>query len=114
YTYTIEMDRSQEVMWVYGWCTVTQEQLAQNWENISLVFTLDGESVPLDSFVRLEDKSGDLECRTHYALLADWPSGEHELTTEVTFATAINDGLDDFPAGTHIFEYRVHVEESSA
>ena len=114
YTYTIEMDRSQEVMWVYGWCTVTQEQLAQNWENISLVFTLDGESVPLDSFVRLEDKSGDLECRTHYALLADWPSGEHQLTTEVTFATAINDGLDDFPAGTHIFEYRVHVEESSA
>lgn len=114
YTYTIEMDRSQEVMWVYGWCTVTQEQLAQNWENISLVFTLDGESVPLDSFVRLEDKFGDLECRMHYALLADWPSGEHELTTEVTFATAINDGLDDFPAGTHIFEYRVHVEESSA
>jgi len=114
YTYTIEMDRSQEVMWVYGWCTVTQEQLAQNWENISLVFTLDGESVPLDSFVRLEDKFGDLECRMHYALLADWPSGEHQLTTEVTFATAINDGLDDFPAGTHIFEYRVHVEESSA
>ena len=114
YTYTIEMDRSQEVMWVYGWCTVTQEQLAQNWENISLVFTLDGESIPLDSFVRLEDKFGDLECRMHYALLADWPSGEHELTTEVTFATAINDGLDDFPAGTHIFEYRVHVEESSA
>ena len=114
YTYTIELDRSQEVMWVYGWCTVTQEQLAQNWENISLVFTLDGESVPLDSFVKLEDKFGDLECRMHYALLADWPSGEHELTTEVTFATAINDGLDDFPAGTHIFEYRVHVEESSA
>ena len=114
YTYTIEMDRSQEVMWVYGWCTVTQEQLAQNWENISLVFALDGESVPLDSFVRLEDKFGDLECRMHYALLADWPSGEHQLTTEVTFATAINDGLDDFPAGTHIFEYRVHVEESSA
>ncbi len=114
YTYTIEMDRSQEVMWVYGWCTVTQEQLAQNWENISLVFTLDGESVPLDSFVRLEDKFGDLECRMHYALLADWPSGEHQLTTEVTFATAINDGLDDFPAGTHIFEYRVHVEESGA
>ena len=114
YTYTIEMDRSQEVMWVYGWCTVTQEQLAQNWENISLVFTLDGDSIPLDSFVRLEDKFGDLECRMHYALLADWPSGEHQLTTEVTFATAINDGLDDFPAGTHIFEYQVHVEESSA
>ncbi|MCH7588652.1 MAG: hypothetical protein IIC78_11575, partial [Chloroflexi bacterium] len=114
YTFTIEMDRSQEVLWVYGWCTVTQEQLAQNWENISLVFTLDGEAVPLDSFVRLEDNFGELECRLHYALLADWPSGEHLLTTEVTFASAINDGLDDFPAGMHIFEYQVHVEEGNA
>ena len=114
YTYTIQLDGSQEVMWVYGWCTVTQEQLAQNWDNISLVFTLDGEAVPLDSFVRLEDKFGELECRLHYALLADWPSGEHLLTTEVTFATAINDGLDDFPAGTHSYDFRVHVEEGTA
>ena len=114
YTYTIQLDRSQEVMWVYGWCTVTQEQLAQNWDNISLVFTLDGEAVPLDNFVRLEGNFGELECRMNYALLADWPPGEHMLTTEVTFATAINDGLDDFPAGTHSYDFRVHVEEGSA
>ncbi|TET97282.1 MAG: hypothetical protein E3J30_09300 [Anaerolineales bacterium] len=114
YTYTIEMDTSQDVMWVYGWCTATQEQLAQNLDNISLVFTLDGKTVPLDSFVRLEGKFGELECRLHYALLTDWPPGEHLLTTEVTFATAINDGFDDFPAGTHVYEYQVHVEEGSA
>jgi hypothetical protein len=114
YTYTIEMDTSRDVMWFYGWCTATQEQLAQNLDNISLVFTLDGEAVPLDSFVRLEGKFGEQECGLHYALLTDWPPGEHLLTTEITFATAINDGIDDFPAGTHVYEYRVRVEEGNA
>jgi len=109
YTYTIAMDRSQDVMWVYGWCATTKELLTQNWDNISLVFTLDGEEVPLDSFVRLEGNFDELECRLYYTLLTDWPGGEHLLTTEVTFTTAINDGLDDYPAGTHVYEYRVQV-----
>jgi hypothetical protein len=111
YTYTITMDRSRDVMWVYGWCATTKELLAQNWDHISLVFTLDGEEVPLDSFVRLEDNFDEMECRLYYTLLTDWPRGEHLLTTEATFASAINDGLDDYPAGTHVYEYRVSVAD---
>lgn len=109
YTYTIAMDFSQDVMWVYSWCATTKEVLTQNWDNISLVFTIDGEEVPLDSFVSLEDSFDELECRMYYTLLTEWPRGEHLLTTEVTFITAINDGLDDYPAGTHVYEYRVYV-----
>lgn len=111
YTYTITMDRSRDVMWVYGWCATTKELLAQNWDHISLVFTLDGKEVPLDSFVRLEDNFDEMECRLYYTLLSDWPGGEHLLTTEVTFTTTINDGLDDYPAGTHVYEYRVSVAD---
>lgn len=111
YTYTITMDRSRDVMWVYGWCATTKELLAQNWDHISLVFTLDGEEVPLDSFVELESIFDEMECRLYYTLLSDWPGGEHLLTTEVTFRTTINDGLDDYPAGTHVYEYRVSVAD---
>ncbi len=111
YTYTIVMDRSQDVTWVYNWCTATEEQLVQNWDNISLVFTLDGEEVPLERFVRLEGNLGGVECRLYYALLTDWPRGEHVLTTKVTFATELDDGFDVYPAGTHVYEYRVNVKQ---
>ncbi|MBA7707976.1 hypothetical protein ES703_116861 [subsurface metagenome] len=109
YTYTIVMDHSQDVMWVYNWCTATKEQLTENWDNISLVFTLDGEAVPLDSFVALEGNFGEQECRLYYTLLTDWPRGEHVLTTQVTFATTLDDGFDVYPAGTHVYRYQVHV-----
>lgn len=109
YVYTITMDRSQDVMWVYGWCAATEEHLTENWDNISLAFTLDGEAVPLDSFASLEGTFEDEECRLYYALLTDWPSGEHVLTSEVTFATELDDGFDVYPAGTHIYKYLVAV-----
>lgn len=111
YTYTIVMDRSQDVLWVYNWCTATEEQLAQNWDNISLVFTLDGEEVPLDRFVMLEGSFGDVACRMYYALLADWPQGEHALTNEITFAAELDDGFEVYPAGTHVYDYRVTVDQ---
>jgi hypothetical protein len=109
YTYTIVMDHSQDVMWVYNWCTATKEQLTENWDNIRLIFTLDGEAVPLDSFVALEGNFGEQECRLYYTLLTDWPRGEHVLTTRVTFATTLDDGFDVYPAGTHVYRYQVYV-----
>lgn len=109
YVYTIRMDRSQDVMWVYGWCTTTRELLAENWGEIRLAFTLDGGRVSQENFVRWEGPLGQMQCRLYYALLTDWPPGQHLLTTEVTFTAPLNDGLDDYPAGTHIFEYRVSV-----
>ena len=109
YTYTIVMDHSQDLMWVYSWCTATKEQLTENLDNISLVFTLDGEAVPLDSFATLEGNFGEQECRLYYTLLTDWPRGEHVLTTQVTFATTLDDGFDVYPAGTHVYRYQVHV-----
>ncbi len=109
YIYTIAMDESQDVMWVYGWCAAMAEQLAENWENISLVFTLDDEEVPLSSFAMLESALEDQECRLYYVLLTDWPPGEHVLTTEVTFAAELDDGFDIYPAGTHVYEYLVTV-----
>jgi hypothetical protein len=51
----------------------------------------------------------DQECRLYYVLLTDWPSGEHLLTTEVTFATELDDGSDIYPEGTHAYQYDVTV-----
>jgi len=109
YTYTVYLDRSRDVMWVYGWCATTEELLGQNWDNITLAFTMNGEDVPPDTFAMLEHGLEDQECRLYYALVTDWPVGEHVLITEITFETELDDGTDIYPAGTHYYKHIVSV-----
>jgi hypothetical protein len=109
YRYSISLERSRDLMWVYGWCTITEEALQDNWDHIFLTFTLNGEDVPLSRFAMLEiGAEGDL-CRLYYALVTDWPRGEHLLVTEVTFDEELYDGTDFFPEGTHYYQYSVTV-----
>ncbi len=109
YIYTVYLETSQDVLWVYGWCASSKEVLRQNWENITLVFTLGIEEVPLSRFATTEVGVATDECRLYYALVTDWPDGEYVLTTEVTFETEIDDGTDVYPAGTHYELYLVSV-----
>jgi hypothetical protein len=109
YLYTVDLESSRDVLWVYGWCTTSQDILEQNWEHIALIFTLNGEEVPFSEFALLETDFEGQFCRLHYALVTDWPRGEHELLTEVTFDTELNDGQDTFPEGTHYYKYVVTV-----
>lgn len=109
YLYTVALESSRDVLWVYGWCTTSQEILEQNWEHIALVFTLNGEDVPFSQFAIQETDIEGLVCRLYCALVTDWPRGEHELLTDVTFDTDLNDGQDTFPEGTHYYKYVVTV-----
>lgn len=109
YTYTVTLGESRDVIWMYGWCTTTEELLRQNWQNITLAFTVNGEDVRLDRFAMLESGFEDQHCRLYYALVTDWPQGEHELITEVTFETELDDGTDTYPAGTHWYKHIVSV-----
>ncbi len=109
YTYTISLAESQDLLWVYGWCTTTKELLMENWEHITVDSTVNGYEVPPSKFAVTEDSSDGLECRLYYALVTDWPEGIHTLLNEVTFDTELYDGTDTFPAGTHYYEYVVTV-----
>jgi C-terminal processing protease CtpA/Prc len=108
--YNVPMGRSQEVLWVAGWCA-SPEQFDQNWENITLVMTLDGEEVPLDRFAYLDIPSEEMNCRYYFTALSEWPFGEHVLTTEMMFATRLDDGMQDqlYAPGTRVYEYHVYV-----
>jgi len=109
YEYTVALDPGQDALWVYGWCTATPEQLEQNWEHINLVFTMNDVEVPLSSLARLDIDTEVEPCRLYYAVVTDWPAGEHVLVTEVTFETELDDGEEIFPAGTHYYRYNVTV-----
>ncbi len=109
YTYTVTLGQSRDVIWIYGWCTTTEELLEQNWENIILGFSVNDQDVSFNRFAMLESSLEDQECRLYYALVTDWPQGEHVLITEVTFETELDDGTDIYPAGTHWYKTIVTV-----
>ncbi len=110
-TYTIYLDNSEPLAWGTGWCTTTEAILSQNFEHIQYTFFLNGKKVPIDQFVEAEYYSEELQgfCREYYTVLTDWMPGEHLIKTIVAYDQPINDGWDDYPAGTKTFEYRVIV-----
>ena len=108
-TYTVPLAKSETLIWAYYWCTTTTDILEQNFKQIDVQFEMNGEVVPLDQFATLELPSGGNQCRIIYTALSDWTTGEHHLTTTVTFKSKINDGMDDYPAGQYVSEFSVFV-----
>ncbi len=111
-TYTVPVsDGARPLVWSYGWCASDKDTLADNFKHIQLAFTMDGQTVPADALSTYEyqTRSG-LSCRLVYAVLKDWPAGEHHLSIKATFTQTINDGQDDYPAGDYILDYTVYVK----
>ncbi|MBL6966681.1 MAG: peptidase S41 [Anaerolineales bacterium] len=111
YIFTVPLPASRNLMWVYAWCTADEASFEDNWSKISLEFAINGEVVPFEDFAKLEGVFSGDHCRAYYTVLSDWAVGEHVLATTVTFAEALNDGMvdEDYPAGTHVYEYHVFI-----
>jgi hypothetical protein len=111
FTYTIELPRSETLLWVWGWCAQDDATLADNLDKMNLAFTLNGQEVAVEQFLPLDYPTEDGQsCRAYILGLTKWPSGEHRLTTLLTFTDALNDGVYDFKAGFQKFEYFVTVK----
>jgi C-terminal processing protease CtpA/Prc len=109
-TFTVPLTESEPLLWLYAWCTTTQQILEQNFENIELNFVLDGEEVPLSEMVTQDLPNAGQQCRLYYTVLSDWPAGEHHLSTTATFTNPINDGTADYEAGDYVLDYTVVVQ----
>jgi C-terminal processing protease CtpA/Prc len=109
FTYTIPLAQSETLIWGYFWCTTTKEILDQNFSQIDVQFEMNGEVVPMDKFAVADLPSGGNQCHIIYTALSDWTTGEHHLSTSVTFKSPINDGMSDYPAGVYVSEYSVFV-----
>ncbi len=110
FTYTIALDKSQDMLWSWGWCATSNEILKDNIEHITVKMTLDGEEIALDTFATFEGENSGQFCRFYYTLLSDWPAGQHGVQTLVTFDDPINDGTADYPTGSQTFQYNVYIK----
>jgi len=109
-TFTVALNESETLIWLYPWCATTQEVLDQNFQNIELKFRLDGEEVPLSDMATQDLPNSGQQCRIYYTALSDWPAGEHHLSTTATFTNPINDGTVDYEAGDYVLDYTVYVQ----
>lgn len=109
-TYTVPLLKEETLIWMYAWCASTKEVLDQNFENIKVKFTLDGENLPLDKLKQEDLENSGQWCRLYYTALSKWPAGEHKLSIAATFTASINDGAADYEAGDYILEYNVFVK----
>jgi C-terminal processing protease CtpA/Prc len=111
YTYTAALNKSEDLVWLTGWCTADEESFNDNWSKIEIEFALNNENIPLDNFAILEGEFSDSLCRFYYTVLSDWAIGENLVQTTVTFSAELNDGISDiiYPAGTHTYEYRIFI-----
>lgn len=110
--FNIPLGRSREVLWAALWCA-SPDMFYQNWEDITLEMTLNGENIPINRFLMGDVPSGGQMCRFYITALFDWPIGEHVLITEMVFTSQLDDGVLDqlYAAGSRFFEYHVYVNE---
>lgn len=107
YVYTINLDEETTLIWQTNWCTTTEEILNQNMEHIRIHFTVNGETVDPGHIGIIQTRGGDLYCAYFIASLYNWPQDTTVLKIDITFTEDLNDGLGDYPAGTHTYQYNV-------
>jgi hypothetical protein len=111
-TYTVNITDKLPVYFVYGWCTVDEATLKQNFEHITVKLYINAEELGKDVVQNLSYTSPDnLLCLDYGVLTSEWPEGEYKLKAVATFDDKINDGIADYEAGDYIFEYNVTVSK---
>jgi hypothetical protein len=108
YIYTVTFYPDGQALFAFGWCTTTADILEQNFQEISMVFTLNGHNLHSKP-TEYQWEESDRVCRIQGYELANWPYGEHHLEIAVTFETVINDGWSDYPQGTFYHDFTVYV-----
>lgn len=109
YTFTVALDKEQPLALLNGWCTTSAKILEDNFKNIKIEFTANGASIDPNYILvtEREDPTNKLFCRSFFIILYNWPKGKTELQVAVTFAQKINDGMSDYPKGTHYYKYTI-------
>jgi len=111
-TFTAEVTNEKPVYFSYGWCTVDEETLQQNFEHITVTLSLNGDELGGNKVHSLSFTRADgLVCADFGVLLSNWEPGDYELKAVAVFDEKINDGLADYGAGDYVFVYNVTVNE---
>lgn len=107
YPFSVALEKDQTLLWQTNWCTTTEAALKQNFDHIRVRFMAGDEAIDPGHIGVIQTRSGDLYCAYFIVSVFGWPKGETVLSIDVTFTDKINDGIADYPEGTHTYKYTV-------
>jgi len=116
--YTVSMAGSEIIDLGYDWCTKTGPILSDNIKHITVSVTIDGYEIPSRDFQSIDwsvQPAQDsqfpegLVCHSWVILASKWPPADYRVVETASFDAEINDGYDNYGAGSYINEYMVHV-----
>jgi hypothetical protein len=108
-TWQVQVTSSEGALIFLGWCTSTQDILDQNYQHLTWIAEVDGDTVPITVFNVLDSTETQGYCRTYVAGIASWPVGNHTIQTTMRLDAQINDGFSDYAAGDYTDVYQVTV-----
>jgi hypothetical protein len=108
-TYNVSVPANQPVLLAEGWCTTTQPILIENFQHITYLVTIDGQSLDVSSLYQGTSMSNNQICRDYVGIIQSWPSGSHTISITMRLDAKINDGMSDFVAGDYIEVYKITV-----
>ena len=108
YDWDVMVSAYDSVVFEQGWCTGSEEILAQNFEHLEFIFTADGEELDLDSLYMYEFTDEGRYCRSYLGIIQSWPPGDHLLIIEMIVDEPINDGWEDYVAGQYIDQFIIY------
>ena len=105
YSYSCTVPAGKPLMINMGWCTSTQEILDQNWALISYTLQIDDVKVDIDrdtAFMGYTNSIG--SCYSYRTYIDGLKPGIHNITYSFSMSQPLNDGYDDYQAGTYTIE----------
>jgi hypothetical protein len=102
YEYTLNLDKSEPLLWGKSWCATTPEILENNLDHLKYEFKIEGYPIPVNHELEMDfvsDYRQDKYCRGFVVLLYDWPSGIYHLERRQVLSEKIFDGLNDYEPG---------------
>ena len=105
YSYSCTVPAGKPLVINMGWCTSTQEILDQNWALMSYTLQVDDVKVNIDrdtAFMGYTNSVG--FCYAYRTYIDGLKPGSHNITYSFSMSQPLNDGYDDYQAGTYTVE----------
>jgi hypothetical protein len=86
------------------------ENYDENWENLTISLSLNGEEIPLsETYLHDTNVAGFGHCRRYVLVLSDWHAGDYRIQTEVELAKEVSDGWNMLEPGVRTYIYEITV-----
>jgi hypothetical protein len=113
-TFTINATPDVPMFWRWYWCAANEQILAQNLEEIDVIFEADGRLIPPEQLASVKysykNQDGDTWwCFTYSTVLKDWKPGKYRFIQTMVIKSTIHDGKDMFSAGNKVYDYTVTI-----